>query len=171
MKERVSEKQSNPGREKIKCGNGLMAQISPNKVDFQRVTENKRNKQLMFKEPSVARVVLTFFQTISGFSSHRLVPAIRRKSHFFLIAWLCGSQCHAKRKRKVEINKSCLRDTPNLSADADSSTNILVSVGIKKGAAIIFSLSFFAQKKKFTPSPTKKILKVNTFYSRVLFTL
>ena len=66
VKERVSEKQSNPGREKIKCGNGLMAQISPNKVDFQRVPENKRNKQLMFKEPTVARVVLPFFQTLSN---------------------------------------------------------------------------------------------------------
>ena len=62
VKERVSEKQSNPGREKIKCGNGLMAQISPNKVDFQRVPENKRNKHLMFKEPSVARVVLHSFK-------------------------------------------------------------------------------------------------------------
>ena len=42
--------------------------------------------------------------------------------------------------------KSRIRETPNLSTDADSSTNILVSAGIKKGADSIFVL---AKKNNF----------------------
>ena len=34
--------------------------------------------------------------------------------------------------------KSCTQETPNLSTDADSSTNIFVSAGIKEGADSIF---------------------------------
>ena len=46
------------------------------------------------------------------------------------------------------IKKSHIRETPNLSTDADSSTNIFVSAGIKKGAdSILFA----------PPPPSKEI--------------
>ena len=37
--------------------------------------------------------------------------------------------------------KTCMRETPNLSTNADSSTNIFVSAGVKKGAPPLASLS------------------------------
>ena len=39
---------------------------------------------------------------------------------------------------KFYTKKSRIRETPNLSTDADSSTDIFVSAGVKKGADMIF---------------------------------
>ena len=44
--------------------------------------------------------------------------------------------------------KSRIQETPNLLTNADSSTNIFVSAGVKKGADSIF---FLLQKQKLTP--------------------
>ena len=48
----------------------------------------------------------------------------------------------AKNKQKIEHNpckkKSCIQKTPNLSTDAESSTNISVSAAFKKEANCIF---------------------------------
>ena len=41
----------------------------------------------------------------------------------------------SKPKRK---KKSCTQETPNLSTDADSSTDIFISAGVKKGADSLF---------------------------------
>ena len=50
-----------------------------------------------------------------------------KKSHnCFVIGW-------------IPVLKSFLRETPNLSTDADSSTNICVFAGLKNGATSIFS--------------------------------
>ena len=57
----------------------------------------------------------------------------------------CHSHCYAQNKPKIAQNlfktnpsknspkKSCIQETPNLSTDADSSTDIFVFAGIKKG--------------------------------------
>ena len=39
--------------------------------------------------------------------------------------------------------KTCIWETPNFSTDADSSTDIFVSVGVKKRATVIFFCQFF----------------------------
>ena len=51
-------------------------------------------------------------------------------------------------KKKLK-NKSRIRETPNLSTDADSSTDIFVSAAVKKEADSIFYLIFALPHKFF----------------------
>ena len=48
----------------------------------------------------------------------------------------------------LDLKKSGIRETLNLSTDADSSTNIFVSVGVKKGADSIFFTPQWANSVK-----------------------
>ena len=57
-------------------------------------------------------------------------------------------------KQVLSDKKSRIRDTGNLSTDADSNTNIFVSAGVKKGLIEFFVL-FFAKKKKNPPPPSQ----------------
>ena len=52
---------------------------------------------------------------------------------------------------QLEYGKSHIWETPNLLTEADSSTNIFVSAGVKKGAHSIF-LARKRKKKKKNPS-------------------
>ena len=49
--------------------------------------------------------------------------------------------------RGRDLEKSRIRETPNILTDVDSSTNIFISAGVKKGADRIFLLP------KFHPPP------------------
>ena len=51
---------------------------------------------------------------------------------------------------RTEEKKSCIRETPKLSTDADSSTDIFVSAGVKKGADsnfLVCLLLFFLYRR------------------------
>ena len=64
-----------------------------------------------------------------------------------LSSQLCDQQISSRQLsiQLFEEEKSCIRETPNLSTDADSSTNIFFPAGIKKGliAYFFFAILFF----------------------------
>ena len=61
----------------------------------------------------------------------------------------------------MNIKKSRIRETPNLLTDADSSTDIFVTAGVKKGADRIF---FFCQKMFRLPMPRCSPMPVVMMY-------
>ena len=59
-------------------------------------------------------------------------------TYFFFLSSQLPLACQSIKWAQLS-KKSRIRETPNLSTDADSNTNIFVSAGIKKGANKIFT--------------------------------
>ena len=70
------------------------------------------------------------------------------KTKLFLILNQCvrGSKIIPKHSQERE-EKSRIRETPNLLTDADSSTNIFVSAGVKKGTNSIFFFQIYVPNR------------------------